>query len=168
MELLEPNVSTYEKIGGLVCNIIVLTAYPLFHYAALYNIGSSNSIGTVVLKLGDAEERCVGALKPTYRLHNAEVVRTRSACGLLCHAQARDIQKIDPYGVRLHTAIEAQDVGVIGFVVMVGINGHDGVWLIGISRCNTIVFVEIADEHNSMVVDCVGSIKSQVVSCVIR
>ena len=64
------------------------------------------SVTTIVFKLCNAEEGGIGHLKPTFRLHDTEVVGTLAAGSLLRHTKAYQIQEIIPYGVECCSAVE--------------------------------------------------------------
>ena len=157
MELLEPYVAANKEIGGLVCNFVALATHPLLHHASLYNIGCSSTVFAVVLKLGDTEERGIGSLKPTQRLHNTEVVRTRSAVGLLRHTETYQVQEIVPHRMKLGSTIETKNKGIVRFIVAIKVDRGDCIGL-G-SSCNVSItgnvgmMVIIAHKHHGIIIN---------------
>ncbi len=152
MELLEPHVASHMEIGGLIGMSIVLSIHPLLHHAALQDVWCCDTFRIVILELRLAEERRIGALEPAFRQHDAEVVGACTTCGFLRHAEARNIDKVNPHGVYFFTTVKSQDIGIVGLIVAVKVNRGNRVGLAHICVQVAIKMI-IAHKHHGIIIN---------------
>ena len=151
VELLEPHVAAHMEITDPVAGILLL-GDPLLNDATLEDNRLLDSVSSAVFKLGNAEKGGVGHLEPCLRLHDTNVIRTGTAGGLLCHAEAYQVQEIIPHRMECCSAVKTQHERIVRLIVAIQVNRGNGIGF-GVTCFWGSSMVIIAHKHHGIIIN---------------